>query len=410
MFLTTAVSALTLGAGVKLYRERKRKKERPWTVAAERMKRNQRRKGGTLSVSPPQAEWHYFDLKNQGVLWRYGKRGKQLVSDVASALSSQERYQQQQAISASDDPVNALDRKINRNLKRSVGFTALTAFGLTFYPPLSLVGVAGVLYMCRPVGERVYQDIKARRVTTYVADIIMLTGTFASGYIFLGTVMMVFANLLWKLLVKTEDHSHQQLSSLFAQQPRQVWVVQNGVEVQIPFEEVQAGDVVVVNAGETIPVDGTIHNGLATIDQRLLTGEAQPVEKGLGDLVFAATALLAGRITLTVKEAGTATVAAQIGEILSDTQSYKDELQARGQKIANQFTLPTVLLSACTWPLLGPVSAVTLLCSPVGYNMRFLGPFSVLNFLFILSRRGVLIKACPELVEGMVAPWRHCNR
>jgi cation transport ATPase len=49
---------------------------------------------------------------------------------------------------------------------------------------------------------------------------------------------------------------------------------------------------------------------LATIDQRLLTGEAQPYEAGPGDLVFAATALLAGRITLIVKEAGTATVAA----------------------------------------------------------------------------------------------------
>ena len=242
------------------------------------MKRNQRRKGGTLSVSPPQAEWHYFDLKNQGVLWRYGKRGKQLVSDVASALSSQERYQQQQAISASDDPVNALDRKINRHLKISVGFMGVTAFGLIFYPPLSLVGLTGVLYMSRPLGERVYQDIKARRVTTNVADIIMITGTFVSGYIFLSTVMMVFSNLLWKLLVKTEDHSHQQLSSLFAQQPRQVWVVQNGVEVQIPFEEVQAGDVVVVNAGEIIPVDGIINNGLASIDQRLLTGEAQPVD------------------------------------------------------------------------------------------------------------------------------------
>ena len=394
MFLTTVASALTLGAGVKLYRERKRKKERPWRVAAERMKRNQRHKGGILRVSAPSTLGLRADSeKSQGIFLRSGKMVKQLVSDISSALSSQERYQQQQAISASDDPVNALDRKINRNLKISFGFTGLTAFGVIFYPPLSLVGVAGVVYLwCLPLFKRVYQNIKARRVTTDVADIIMITGTFVSGYIFLSTVMTVVSNLFWKLLVKTEDHSREQLSSLFAQQPRQVWVVQNGVEVQIPFEEVQAGDVVVVNAGEIIPVDGSIHNGLATIDQRLLTGEAQPVEKGPSDTVFAATALLAGRITLIVKEAGTATVAAQIGEILTDTQSYKDELQARGQKIANQFVLPTLLLTACTWPLLGPVSGMTLLCSPVGYNMRLLGPFSVLNFLLILSRQGVLIK------------------
>jgi Cu2+-exporting ATPase len=58
-----------------------------------------------------------------------------------------------------------------------------------------------------------------------------------------------------------------------------VWLLSNGVETEISFESLKHGDIVVVNAGETIPVDGTITAGMATVDQHLLTGESQPVEK-----------------------------------------------------------------------------------------------------------------------------------
>ncbi|MEN8217426.1 MAG: hypothetical protein ABFS56_13875 [Pseudomonadota bacterium] len=87
--------------------------------------------------------------------------------------------------------------------------------------------------------------------------------------------------------------------------------------------------------------------GSASVDQHLLTGESQPVEKESGDKVFAATLLLSGRIAIDVQTAGNDTVAAQIGEILNKTQHYKDNLMARGQKIANQLAPVTLGIGHC---------------------------------------------------------------
>lgn len=99
-----------------------------------------------------------------------------------------------------------------------------------------------------------------------------------------------------KLLLKTQDSSKASLINIFGETPRFVWVQKGKVEVRTPFEKLQVGDIVVVNAGETMPVDGTIADGMATIDQHMLTGESQPADKGEGDSVFASTTVLAGKI------------------------------------------------------------------------------------------------------------------
>ncbi|MCX7384489.1 MAG: TolC family protein, partial [Alphaproteobacteria bacterium] len=98
-----------------------------------------------------------------------------------------------------------------------------------------------------------------------------------------------------KLMAMTEDNTEQALRTMLGEQTRTVWRLLDGVEVEAPFAELKLGDVLVVSAGDIIPVDGTVVQGLASIDQRLLSGEARPVEKALGDPVYAGTALLAGR-------------------------------------------------------------------------------------------------------------------
>ena len=91
------------------------------------------------------------------------------------------------------------------------------------------------------------------------------------------------------------------------EQPQHVWVLQGAtfdddkVEVEVPFDSVQVGEIVVINAGQMIPVDGMIHDGVASIEQHILTGESQPAEKGIGDPVFAATVVLSGKIYIRVE-------------------------------------------------------------------------------------------------------------
>jgi Cu2+-exporting ATPase len=116
-----------------------------------------------------------------------------------------------------------------------------------------------------------------------------LTGCFFGNYYATGNLAAFFYVLSKKLLTKVKNDSQQSLIDVFGQHPKFVWVLVNDVEVNTPFEDLKSGDVVVVNAGEAIPADGLIIEGMASVDQHIMTGEAQPVEKEIGDRVFAAT-------------------------------------------------------------------------------------------------------------------------
>lgn len=123
---------------------------------------------------------------------------------------------------------------------------------------------------------------------------------------------------------------------VFGQQPRTVWVQVDEAEVEIPFAQLQTGDRLVVTAGQMIPVDGVLVQGVASIDQHMLTGEAQPAEKSVGDAVLAATLVLSGKIVLQVEKTGEATTAAQIVELLNNSANYTNNLTLRGVEIAIQ--------------------------------------------------------------------------
>jgi Cu2+-exporting ATPase len=214
----------------------------------------------------------------------------------------------------------------------------------------------------------------------------------ANGYLFVSAATIWLLTISEKLLIKTENDSRKKLVNIFGEQIRTVWVQIGGVERQIAFEALKVGDIVVVNAGEVIPVDGVIVNGVATVDQHTLTGESQPVEKAIEDKVLASTILLSGRICIRVEQTGQDTIAARISNVLNKTADFTSSVQARGMEIANNYTPPTLALSGLTLPFFGANAALTILLSSLGYNMRLVSPISVLNYLKILSEHGILIK------------------
>ncbi len=283
-------------------------------------------------------------------------------------------------------------QKINEDFRFSIGLIGLSLIGAWWYPPFQLLAAAGVFYFFLPIFQNVFQDLKKKRITTNLLDSIIITGLLMMGHFFLATLFTLTALLTLKLRLQTENNSRQQLSSVFGQQPQSVWLMRDGIEVEVPLETVQKEDIVVVNAGEHIPVDGTITEGLATVDQHALTGESQPIEKEVGEKVFAATLVLAGRLFIRVENAGQETITAKIGHILQNTQDFKETLRLRGQQMADSFVGPTLLASGLFIPLLGPTAALTVLFSALGYNMKLFGPMSVLNFLHIMAKNGILIK------------------
>ncbi|MEK7991674.1 MAG: heavy metal translocating P-type ATPase, partial [Thiotrichaceae bacterium] len=238
-----------------------------------------------------------------------------------------------------------------------------------------------------------FRDFKRGHfISTYLVSTILMIGMIATGQLILAAMAGLLGGFLVKLMRRTEQNSQQQLINVFAGHPNQVWLERDGVEIQIGFDGLQIGDVVIVHAGEVIPVDGKIKVGSASIDQHVLTGESEPVDKGIGEDVFASTLVLAGKINIQVETAGEETVAANIGRVLNNTSDYKDTLMLRGRKIADSLLPIELGLGAVTLVALGPIPAMGVLWSGLGYRMIMNGPISVLNYLQILARKGILIK------------------
>jgi heavy metal translocating P-type ATPase len=273
-----------------------------------------------------------------------------------------------------------------------VGMGLATA-GALFFPPLRMLGLSCTLYSCLPIFQETYKSlVKERRLRAITLDSVAVVGSLAAHYYLLSAFSggLYFAGR--KLLLKTEDHSRKKLVGVFEQQPRLVWLWRDGLELQVPFESIESGNVIVVNAGEVIPADGVIVEGIAAIDQRRLTGESQPTEKEAGDQVFAATVVLSGRLLVQVEKSGTATVAAQISEILNQTADYKSTIEARCQQLADRSVLPTLGIGSLAFLTQGIVGGVAAISANFSEVLRVASPLSMLNYLSLATQNGILIK------------------
>lgn len=282
---------------------------------------------------------------------------------------------------------------LNRRIAYSAALLVAIAGVGAVFPATLAISVPLSFTMVLPVYERAYQSAKQQgRVTYHVVSAINVTGIWLGGFY----VPAIAATLLYyggeKLLMVTEDRSKKGLIEVFSKQPRTVWLLRDGAEVERPFSEVSRGDVVVVGAGGFMPVDGTVVEGLASIDQHMLTGEAQPVEKAPGDPVYASTVILGGKVHVRVDKAGDETVAAKIGEILNRTASFQLALQSKGTKLAHDAAGPTLLLGGVALLIRGPESGLAILNSTFGVNMRLTSPVAMLNLLNIASSGAILLK------------------
>jgi len=261
------------------------------------------------------------------------------------------------------------------------------------FPPLMPVAAALFAYTSIPSVKGAYDVVfKERRLGVDVLDSLVVFGCLGTLQILPGAVMCWCLSLGRLLVKKTEDNSKKMLLNAFGKQPRYVWLVKDGVEIEVLLEKVAQGDVVAVHTGDAVPVDGHIIDGMAMIDQHALTGESTPAEKGVGDRVYASTILVAGKIFVSVEQAGTETATAKISQILNDTAGYKLTSQNKGEQLADKAVLPTMIISGIAFSTLGPFAGVAVLNSDLGTGIRMAAPLAMLSSLSLCAQKGILVK------------------
>lgn len=167
---------------------------------------------------------------------------------------------------------------------------------------------------------------------------------------------------------RAKGRTSDAMNALLNLKPKQATVVRNGVETIIPAERVQVGDIVAVRTGASIPVDGVVISGNASVDESAITGESVPVDKQTGDTVIGATTCRSGYITLRASKVGNDTALAQIIRLVDEATSSKAPIAKLADKVAGVF-VPVVIaiavIAAIVWLIVGqtPEFALTIAVS-----------------------------------------------
>ena len=295
------------------------------------------------------------------------------------------------ALAAAEHPAQ-LD-KLNRNLTLCTASLPLAAAAQFAVPALGPVAGALLLYTTLPSFRGAWRVVaKERRLGVDVLDSIVVLACVATMQFLPGAILAWCLSFGRFLVSRTEDSSKKMLLNAFGKQPRFVWLAQDGQEMQISVDKLRKGDVVIVRTGEMVPVDGIIAEGLAMIDQAVLTGESAPVEKGIGDRVFASTLLVAGKMRVLVEKAGSETATGKIAAILRDTAGYKLVSQQRGEQLADKAVAPTLAVGAVALGMIGADGATAVLNSDMGTGIRMAAPLAMLSTLALCAQRGILVK------------------
>ncbi len=225
----------------------------------------------------------------------------------------------------------------------------------------------------------------------YSIGLILLPGFFeAQGvtrevYFDTSTIIITLILLGRYMEAKAKGRTSEAIKKLMGLRAKTARVVRDGHETDIPIDQVQVADVVIVRPGEKVPVDGVILEGSSALDESMVTGESMPVEKKTGSQVIGATLNKTGTFRFQANKVGKDTVLSQIIRLVEEAQGSKAPIQRLVDKVTSYF-VPAVIAIAVTtgvvWYFFGPQPALT---------------YALLNFV------AVLIIACPCAL-GLATP------
>ncbi|WP_407894128.1 heavy metal translocating P-type ATPase, partial [Scytonema sp. NUACC26] len=351
------------------------------------------------------------------------KTDLQAIKDAVDAAGYSAYPLQKQNLMAGEDDEEKRDRqKESRNLLRKVtiggiistvlaigSLPMMTGLHLPFIPTwlhnpwLQLVLTTPVQFWC---GRSFYVNTwKAFKRHAATMDTLIASGTSAAYFyslfvtlfpnffisqglipdVYYETAAIVITLILLGRLFenRAKGQTSEAIRNLIGLQAKTARLIRNGREIDVPIEEVEIGDVVLVRPGEKIPVDGEVVNGTSTVDEAMVTGESIPVKKQPGDEVIGATINKTGSFKFRATRVGKDTVLAQIVQLVQQAQGSKAPIQRLADQVTGWFVPATI--------------AIAILTFIIWYNI--MGNVT----LALTTTVGVLIIACPCAL-GLATP------
>ena len=212
------------------------------------------------------------------------------------------------------------------------------------------------------------------------------------------------------LELRAHSKTNSAIKALLGLVPPVARLIRNGEEVEIPLEEVKAGDILKVKPGEKIPVDGVIKEGSAVIDESMITGEPIPAEKSGGDKVTGGTINGKTAFEMKAEKVGSETLLAQIIEMVNTASRSRAPIQKLADTVAKYFVqivISIALVTFAVWAIWGPepayvyafVNAVAVLIIACPCALGLATPMSIMVGSGRMAQAGVLVKDAGAIEE-----------
>jgi Cu+-exporting ATPase len=184
----------------------------------------------------------------------------------------------------------------------------------------------------------------------YFYSIAIVLGLLGGHVYFETSAAIITLIKVGKLLeANAKGKTSEAIKALMGLQPKTARVERDGVEMDIPTDQVMVGDIVVVRPGERMPVDGVVISGRSAVDESMLTGESLPVDKQVGDAVIGATINKQGLLKFEATKVGRETALAQIIRLVEEAQGSKAPIQALADRAASIFVPVVIIIAALTF-------------------------------------------------------------
>ncbi len=195
----------------------------------------------------------------------------------------------------------------------------------------------------------------------YFYSIVIMLGILGGHVYFETSAVIITLIRVGKYLeARAKGRTSEAIKKLMGLRPKTARVVRDGVESDIPLDDVLVGDTLIVKPGETIPVDGIVLDGRSSVDESMLTGESLPVEKAKDDPVIGATLNKLGLLKIEAAKVGKETALAQIIKLVEDAQGSKAPIQKIADQVSAIFVPVVLVLATLTflvWYFLVPLPA-----------------------------------------------------
>ena len=256
-----------------------------------------------------------------------------------------------------------------------------------------LVGLVLVIAGGYPVFLNVIRATLKRQVISHTLMTLGVLAALAVGQWVTAALVVVFMRIGDYVENFTTESARRAVKELTSLVPQTARVERDGVEIEIPVNQVKLGETVIVRPGEKIAVDGEVISGQATIDQAAITGESMPVEAANGSHVYAATIAKLGSVRVRAERIGTDTTFGRVVKMVEEAEAHRADVQRVADKFSAWYLPVVAVIAMLTFVVSrNPLSTAAVLLVACSCSFALATPVAMLASVGASAKRGLLIK------------------